>query len=55
MWGPILACDVAMEILLERKDMEGFTPVSEERKFWKKMIIRKEILALGNIRSEGRI
>ena len=54
LWGPILACDVAREILIDNQDYDSLDGINAERKFYVSKLYAKEILQFENKRAEGR-
>ena len=54
LWGPIIACDVAMEILIDTQDMEPTEGIQAERTFFVNKMINKEILMLEDFVTERK-
>ena len=52
-WGPILACDTALEILITRNDEENAQGISQARKYFASLIESKEIVNMVDVRAPG--
>ena len=54
LWGPIIACDVAMEILIDTQDLDAMDGIKIERVFFVNKMINKEILMLEDFVTERK-